>query len=383
MKKEYIFIVQVTRQLSVDIINNFVINGSSVELITGNVEYNYAALDKVVKVKLFNKYNQSSFSGRLRSGLLFSLRCFCYLIFKSGKKELILVSTPPFILYVGWLLKKLRRQKYHLIIWDLYPDVIVNMNVVEEKRFIMRLWGNLNRHCFKHASTIFTLGKHLSNAIKKYTDVDPVIVPNWVDTSFIKPMDRAENIFAKKYNLTNEVVVMYSGNFGLTHDIESVVYAAKELLSNKKIKFVLIGEGSKIQWIENFVKENSLSNVLVLPYQDRSMLPYSLTSADISIVTLSKGAESVSVPSKTYYSLASGSAIIALAAKESELGVLIKNYNCGYVMENSSPNEIAQVILDLSGNSEKLNALKSNSRNASMDFSPENAKEYYLNIIKD
>ena len=77
------------------------------------------------------------------------------------------------------------------------------------------------------------------------------------------------------------------------------------------------------------VADKKLKNVLLLPYQKKEILPFSLGAADIGIVTLSEGAENISVPSKTYYTLAAGSAIIALASLESELALLIEKYNCG------------------------------------------------------
>lgn len=382
-QKSYTYIVQVTRQLSVDIVNCFVKNGQKVELLTGTVEYNYQAPDERVVIKKFNRYDQSSFFKRTWSGMIFTIRCFFYLLFKNKKNELILVSTPPFVFYMGWILKKLRGRKYHLIVWDLYPDVLVNMNVMKKEHPLIRLWEKMNLNCFKNAESIFTLGDPLAEAIRNYGNVGSVIVPNWVDSSFIRPVERSENKFAIEHQLTDKLVVMYSGNLGLTHDVESIVYTARELRSEDNIKFVIIGEGSKSQMIRDYVHDNGLSNVLLLPYQDRSVLPYSLTAADISIVTLSKGAESVSVPSKTYYSLAAGSAIFALASKRSELGTLIDRYGCGYVFDQSSPDVIAGEILQLKNNPSRLHELKENARLASADFTPANALLYFQRITKN
>lgn len=44
-KGKYIFIVQVTRQLSIDILNRFHEEGADIELVTGVVEVNYAPLN--------------------------------------------------------------------------------------------------------------------------------------------------------------------------------------------------------------------------------------------------------------------------------------------------------------------------------------------------
>jgi glycosyltransferase involved in cell wall biosynthesis len=362
--------------------NCFVRNGHSVELITGSVEYNYAAPESSIRIKKYNQYNNSSFTSRITSGLWFTIRSFLYLLFQSRKKELIVVSTPPFIFYTAWLLNRIRNQRYHLVTWDLYPDVLVNFSSLKRTHLIVRIWSKMNEWCFTRAATIFTLGQHLAQAIQNYANVDPVVIPNWVDTSFIVPLERTANPFVQQHGLDNKLVVLYSGNLGLTHDIESIVHTAKELQGEESIKFVIIGEGSKLPVIQKYVSDHALNNVLMLPYQDRSVLPFSLTSADISVVTLSKGAESVSVPSKTYYSLAAGSALIALASRESELGVLIAEYDCGFVFDNYQATDIAAVIRKLKADRNELERLKENARKASYHFTPANASTYYEIITK-
>jgi glycosyltransferase involved in cell wall biosynthesis len=375
--KKYIFIVQVTRQLSIDILNNFISEGAEIELVTGIVEPNYASLDPRIKVRYFNRYDNTSTFKRMFTWSLFTFYSFFYILFRSRKKELILITTPPFIVFLGLFFKKVRNQNYHLIIWDLYPDVLVNFGVLKKTSFVLRIWERLNRSCFNNASTLYTLGKHLSDAIQKYTTNKPIIIPNWVNADFVKPVIRDENTFAKHYNLNDKLVVMYSGNLGLTHDIESIVYTANLLKFNSSIQFVIIGDGAKKAKIEAYIKSEALSNVLLLPYQSKEILPFSLTAADVGIVTLSQGAETISVPSKTYYTLAAGSAIVAIAAEASELGVLVNRYNCGRVFENSPAEKIAEFILYLSENKVELDLLKRNARSASLDFTPKNAKLYY------
>lgn len=376
-KKKYVFVVQVTRQLSVDILNAFVRSGAEIELLTGTVEYNYEAPDKDIKIRYFNKYKNATFSSRIVSGIYFTVTTFFYLLFKSRRYELILVSTPPFTFYTAWFLKRIRWQKYHLVVWDLYPDVLVNLGVLNKSNILIKCWRKLNEWAFRNAGSIFTLGKGMEIAIRNYSAVNPLIIPNWVETSFIVPLGKDKNPFVREHELNEKLVVLYSGNLGLTHDVEAIVYAAKELVFDTSIKFVIIGEGPKLPKIKEFVNANKLTNVLILPYQDKSVLPYSLTSADISVVTLSKGAESVSVPSKTYYSMAAGASIFAIASNDSELGSIIKSHNCGFVFDEYTPADLTNAILKLKENKELLDNFKSNARKASLNYTPQNAYKYY------
>ncbi len=376
-KKKYIFIVQVTRQLSIDILNSFVAEGAEIELVTGVVESNYEALDPSIKVTKFNKYDNTSGFKRMFTWSLFTFLCYFYVLFRSKKRELIIITTPPFVVFIGSFFHRLRKQNYHLIIWDLYPDVLVNFGVLKETSWLLKRWKKMNRSCFSRAKNIFTLGEHLSKAILTYTDKSPVIIYNWVNSEFVKPMMKSENAFAEKHGLTDKLVVMYSGNLGMTHDIESIIHTADYLKDNPRIQFVIIGDGAKKAKIKQYVQEKNLSNVLILPYQDKEVLPYSLSCADIGVVTLSQGAEMISVPSKTYYTLAAGAAVLALASRESELGLLIENHQCGIVFEEPKIPEIAEFIENLLEDSEKLRTYKENARKASFNYTPDNAKCYY------
>lgn len=380
--KKYIYIVQVTRQLSIDIINSFAGEGKEIHLITGLVESNYKTLHPSVRVNVFNKYDNRTGFKRLLTWSLFTMYSFFYLLFSSRKNELILVTTPPFIIYIGMFFKKIRNQKYHLIIWDLYPDVLVNFGVFKNDSFIINQWKRLNKSCFNNASSIFTLGNHIADTLKTYTDNEIKIVQNWVDAEFVKPMPKSENPFAVKHALKDKFVVMYSGNLGMTHNIESMLEAASLLKQFPHIVFVIIGDGAKKEKIERMVQEQSLTNVITLPYQDKAVLPYSLASADIGMVTLDAGAENISVPSKTYYMLAAGTLILALASKQSELGFLIEKYRCGKVFDNGNASEIAAFIKEMSENAEELLQFKKRSREASYDFTPLNAKAYFDYICR-
>ncbi|MBK7182047.1 MAG: hypothetical protein IPH89_03445 [Bacteroidetes bacterium] len=124
---------------------------------------------------------------------------------------MILITTPPFIVFLGLFFKKVRNQNYHLIIWDLYPDVLVNFGVLKKGALALRIWQRLNRSSFSKASTLFTLGTHLSDAIQKYTSKKPIIVPNWVNADFVKPVNRLDNTFSNEHGLSDKLVVMYSG----------------------------------------------------------------------------------------------------------------------------------------------------------------------------
>jgi glycosyltransferase involved in cell wall biosynthesis len=177
------------------------------------------------------------------------------------------------------------------------------------------------------------------------------------------------------------MVVLYAGNMGHTHDLESVVMAAAILKGHSGIQFIFIGNGGKRNKIENISRQHDLKNVLFLPFQDSVNFPLAMSAADIGIVTLGAGAEGLSVPSKTYVNMAAGVCLLAIGAGTSELSSLVKHYDMGVVVEPDHPGQVADQILYLYEHQHELERMKRNARQASFDFTQENAKRYVEEVF--
>ena len=92
----------------------------------------------------------------------------------------------------------------------------------------------------------------------------------------------------------------------------------------KNIKFVFIGGGVKNNIIRKFADDNKLNNCIFLPYQEYDQLSYTLTSADLALVTINSGMQSLIAPSKLYGHLAAGSCIALISQFKCYLKDLIK-----------------------------------------------------------
>lgn len=376
--KKITLVNQVTGPLFIDIANAFSLKGYETTLLTGQVEKTYADIEPSVKMSKLKSYNRSSGLKRMLTWTSYFVQAFFKLLFSNHKQHLLLVSNPPFGPFLGLFFNKLFGQPYSVLVYDIYPDALVNFNVFKENSFVVKTWKKLNRSLFNNAEKVITISDSMSETIKPYygRHENLIMIPNWVNSEFIKPIPKNKNWFIEKYNLQDKIVVLYSGNLGITHDLESIVEAARILYEVKEIQFVIIGDGAKKEKLEQLVQQYKLDNVLMLPFQDAEVIPFSMTSSDISIVTLAKGAATLSVPSKTYYMMASGAAMIALAQKESELSQLIGKYKLGRTVEPDQPNELANTILELTRDKQLLTELKSNALKASGDFTPANAEKY-------
>ena len=137
-----------------------------------------------------------------------------------------------------------------------------------------------------------------------------VIIPNFVDTTAVTPLPRA-NSFRRRYALDDQFVVMYAGNIGYTHGSELLVDAAEKLAVIPDLLILIIGGGSKQADLARLARERRLANVRFLPTQPREVLPEMLATADVFVLTSKPGVGTTSFPGRIYNFLLAARPVVA------------------------------------------------------------------------
>jgi glycosyltransferase involved in cell wall biosynthesis len=323
--------------------------------------------------------------GKLVNGILFWVRAGLHLLKNTRKGDtLLLTSAPPFLQVLGYLLNSLFGISYVCLIYDLYPDVAVRLGVVSPKNRLVKLWNVINRVTWKNARQIIVLSSTMKERVlAKYPEmIDKVsIIHSWADPNRIIPIDKSDNWFAKKYNLTQKFTILYSGNMGRCHDMDTILQAALDL-QDEPIQFVFIGDGAQLQYCTEKVQAWGLENCLFLPYQAVEMLPYSLTACDLSLVSIKRGLEGTIAPSKFYGILASGRPVAAICERQSYLRQIISNSNCGKAFENGDVFGLSEFIRELASDTELAKRMGQSGRSYLMsNFTLEIIAQKYSRVL--
>jgi glycosyltransferase involved in cell wall biosynthesis len=168
------------------------------------------------------------------------------------------------------------------------------------------------------------------------------IVSNWVDTDSISPLSSDDSLRAS-WGLNGRFVVMYSGNLGLTQNLESILFAAREMQQDPA-EFVFVGEGAMKATLQRRAQDWSLSNVRFLPYQPKGKLGESLSAADLHLLPLQRGLAGYIVPSKLYGILAAGKPYLAAVDADSDVARIATESRSGLVIAPDSPGELIASI---------------------------------------
>ena len=236
-----VIINQSTGYLTIDIVNAFASNYDEVTLIAGSIKESERKLDSKVMVDLIVSYNRNSSIQRLWTWLAGTAGIFFKLLFKYRDYKVVYITNPP----MSYLCSLLLHNPYSIIVYDIYPEALKNIGIKDGSIFY-KLWGRWNMRLFRKAETVFTLSDGMGSELSKYIDRSRIkVIYNWSASENIQPVPRDENKFIKDNNLEGMFIVLYSGNIGYTHNVESVIEVAEKLRSHEDIRFLFIGEGKK------------------------------------------------------------------------------------------------------------------------------------------
>jgi glycosyltransferase involved in cell wall biosynthesis len=275
----------------------------------------------------------------------------------AGPEDILVAKTDPPLLSVlaAWVA---RRRGARLVNWlqDLYPEVAIELGVPLLGGPVGKVLTYMRDKSLKSAAANVVVGQSMGKRVDA-RGVAPKrvhVIHNWSVDDQISPIAHAENVLRREWGLEGKFVVGYSGNLGRAHEFTTVLAASELLRTNTRILFICIGGGHLTKELARAVRQHGLEQSFrFFPYQDQSLLKYSLSAADVHWISLRNGLEGLIVPSKFYGIAAAGRPIIAITAKDSEIARLVEEHRCGLVAEPGDAVSLAHGLTMLSTDQER------------------------------
>ncbi|GAB4214451.1 MAG: hypothetical protein OHK0012_12500 [Synechococcales cyanobacterium] len=324
--------------------------------------------------------------GKVVSGVIYCLRACLHLMRPANRTELILLtSAPPYLFFVGFLAHLLLRIPYVCLVYDLYPDVASELGVIAERHWLARLWRWFNGQVWQGAAGLIVLSDsmktHIVNQAPSLADKIHVI-HSWADPDYLKPLAKGDNPFAHRHHLLDPFTILYSGNMGRCHDMDTILETMVHLKGDPSIQFVFIGDGAQLDHCQNWVKTHKLTNCRFLPYQDKETLPFSLSACDLALVSVKPGMEGLIAPSKLYGHLATGRPIAVICPEGSYLQKMVKDGDFGRSFPNHASEDLSIFIKNLQRDPDLAQAYGMQGRSYMMKhFTPDKIAQEYLNVF--
>ena len=257
-------------------------------------------------------------------------------------------STPPTQgILCGWIKKRLSRKYKRPVpmvynLQDVFPDSLVTTGMTKEGSFLWKIGRKMENATYAYADKIIVITEAMKRNIteKGVPEEKIVVVPNWIDTDAVTPVNKQDNRLFEEFSIDREkFTVVYAGNFGAAQGAHVVLEAAK-LLPN--VQFVIFGGGAEFEDAKK--QAQSLPNVIINGLLPQERVPEVYSLGDVCLITCKKGVGNSGMPSKTWSIMACNTPIIAAFDTDSELAEILHTSNTGMCVEPEAPEALANAI---------------------------------------
>ena len=300
--------------------------------------------------------------GRVLSYLSFYVAAFFRALSVRRADVVVSMTTPPLISLLGASLKLLRGSRHFIWEQDLYPEIAVDLEYIKNGGMTHRITGLLADMVRRQADGVIVLGPCMrERLIARGVHPDKIhIAEHWASSEAITPMQRPGD--------PAELVVLYSGNLGLAHDLETIEGAMLNLRGDPRFRFLFAGTGGRRDELSAFCAANSIESVELRPFVSRDKLSEGLAAGDIGLVTQRQESCGAVVPSKVYGILAAGRPLLFIGPPTATPALLIERYGCGWRVNCGDVQSATEILQHLAAHPELVKEAGLRAREALVRF---------------
>ena len=304
---------------------------------------------KVVRFK-GGKLDKNSLASRLLKFILITLKFSCTAFWKVRKDDTVFaVTNPAFMLVFLALLRKIRRFRFVLLVYDIFPEVLIPSGLATKQSAKYRIMLKIFNWAYNSADTLIVIGRDMQEVVEKKIQ-DPsktVFIPNWSDTDNIFPVQKKDNPILKRLGVEDKFVFSVAGNMGRTQGLDNILEAFNLNCLGEDSVFLFMGSGAKLETVKEAIAKNNLQNIKVtgwIPEEEQNAM---LSACDVAVISLAEGMYGLSVPSKSYFNMAAEKPLLMIADPRSEIARVIQENEIGWVVPPHDPNALAKTLLDI------------------------------------
>ncbi|HET8858593.1 glycosyltransferase family 4 protein [Marivirga sp.] len=310
--------------------------------------------------------NSFGFYKRIKAFINFITFCKRFIKSKNDYDKIIVTSTPLTVGFIALWAKRKFNIPYIFEVRDLWPEAPIQMGVI--KNPLLKIWLEMQELKFyKNAERVIALSPGMRNHIERRApEVKVELIPNVADCEFFERVEEKDENLILQYGVNNKFVVSYFGAVGPVNDLMSLIKCA-ELSMHLPIRFLIMGEGSSLAEIKNYVAQNQLKNIFFIPYGTKEEVKNVMNVTDACYVSfLHKPVLRTNSPNKFFDAIASGKLIITNI--QGWIRGLVEKRHIGFFADSDFPAEFGEKIMPFIDSPELLKKYQEASRSTAEQF---------------
>lgn len=279
-----------------------------------------------------SSFGKKSILTRVMGTASFMIQCFVAALLTPRLGGIFFSTSPPLVGVVACAVGLLRRVPVAYWAMDLNPDQLIALGKVKPTDFTARFLEAVNRFILRRSNLVVALDRFMAERLRArgVADAKMLVQPPWPHDRHIEDVHPAANPFRQRLGLTpDRFVVMYSGNHSPSNPLKTLLDAAVKLKDDASVEFLFVGGGLGKREVEACVHDHGLTGVHSLPYQPMSELRYSLSVADVHVVSLGEGMVGIIHPCKVYGAMGVGRPILFFGPRPSHVSDLLDGHDIG------------------------------------------------------
>lgn len=283
----------------------------------------------------YSSLGKATILHRLAGQISFCVQAFFRGLFVRDLKRVLVTTSPPMGAVVAWAIRLFRKVSMKFWVMDINPDQAIALGMASEKSLEVKIFDWFNRECLRQSDKVIVLDRFMGDTMARKEPAirdRTVVIPTWPLEGVLERIEHDANPFRKEHGLEGKFVIMYSGNHSLAHPLDTLVEAARRMEDDDRVVFMFIGGGKGKQAIDKLIAEKKPKNIRSLPYQPLDKIKYSLSAADVHVVTMGNEMVGIVHPCKFYGAMALSKPVFCLGPRACHVADVLENYDCGWTI---------------------------------------------------
>lgn len=293
----------------------------------------------------FSSFGKGSLLLRLIAQTFFMLQCMFYGLTVRNVRAILVSTSPPMCAVAAIFLRAVKRVPIKYWVMDLNPDQMIALGKTQEDSVPSKVFNYLNRMILRRAQDVIALDRFMAARINRKMDVSRkmTILPPWPHEDHLEIVPHDKNPFREQHGLQGKTVIMYSGNHGFSTPVTTILQAALQLQDREDIVFMFIGGGVGKKEVEETIANHKPKNIRSLPYQPLDQIKYSLSAADVHVVTVGNDVVGIVHPCKIYGAMALARPILLVAPDPCHASELLAGQKIGWHIGHGDVEQCAAI----------------------------------------
>lgn len=272
---------------------------------------------------------------------------------KLKKHDVIICESPPLFLGItAMLLKLFKGSKLVFNVSDLWPESAEKLNIINNK-FLLGISYKLERLIYKKSNLVSGQTQGIiSNINERFPDIPIHLIRNGIDTKQFNVRGNGKPFRAKHQISEDAFVVAYAGIIGHAQGLEIITEAAKQLIQEKNIVFMMVGDGPVKPQLLEIANEYKLNNITFINSVPRKEMPDVIDACDCYVTPLRKNDLFLgAIPSKIFEPLYFGKPVLLGVDGEAKQ-LFVDEGKCALHFEPENATALVEAIVRLNSDKE-------------------------------